>query len=104
MANRGPRAYLAELREAVFGSKGASEPARREAVASRSNDGVPDDLVPLIEKIRRHAYKVTDADIAAAKAAGHSEDELFELTCAAALGVAIHRLDRAFAAAKLGEP
>jgi hypothetical protein len=101
MANKGPRAYLAELRDAVFRSKAETTPAVREAAARGEP---PADLAALVDKIRKHAYKVTDEDIAAAKAAGHSEDEIFEITCAAALGVAIARLDRAFAVAKLGEP
>ncbi len=102
MANKGPRAYLAELRDAVFRSKGATTPELRASVAK--GVGVPADLAPLVEKIRTHAYQITDEDIAAARAAGHSEDEIFELTCAAAVGVALARLDRAFAIAKLGEP
>ena len=96
MPNRGPRVYLDELRRAVLGSPGKTSPALREAAASGKD--LPADLAPVIEKIRRHAYKVTDDDIAALRAAGRSDDELFELTCAAAVGVALHRCRRALAA------
>ena len=96
MANRGPRVYLDELRRAVLGSPGKTSPALREAAASGAD--LPADLAPVIEKIRRHAYKVTDEDIASLRAAGRSEDEIFELTCAAAVGVALHRVERALAA------
>src|SRR5438105_1781434 len=97
MANRGPRAYLDELRRAVFQSKGATTTALRERAAA-GTEGLPAELAPLVDKIRRHAYKVTDEDIAAARAAGHTDDELFELTCAAAVGVSIDRCDKAMAA------
>jgi hypothetical protein len=99
MVNRGPRVYLDELRRAVLESKGATTPAlRRQAADGRD---LPADLAPVIDKIRRNAYKVTDEDIAALRAGGRSDDEIFELTCAAAVGVAIHRCDKAFAACGL---
>ncbi len=96
MANRGPRAYLDELRRAVFDSKGATPTELRRSAADGTQ--LPADLAPVIDKIRRNAYKVTDEDIAALRAAGRSDDEIFELTCAAAVGVSIHRCDKAFAA------
>jgi alkylhydroperoxidase family enzyme len=45
------------------------------------------------EKVRNHSYRVTDADIAALKGAGRTEEEIFEITVAAAMGAALHRLD-----------
>jgi alkylhydroperoxidase family enzyme len=57
----------------------------------------PPDLAVLVEKIRRHAYRVTDEDVNALRAR-YSEDQLFELIVAAALGAAEHRLERALAA------
>lgn len=96
MANRGPRFYLDELRHAVLDSRGVTDPALRKQVAAGGTD-LPADLAPLVDTIRRHAYKVTDDDIAKVRAAGRSEDEIFELTCAAALGVALHRCERALA-------
>ena len=41
---------------------------------------------------------ISDADVAATKAAGVSEDEIFELTVCAALGQATRQLDAALAA------
>jgi alkylhydroperoxidase family enzyme len=43
--------------------------------------------------VRRHAYKVTDAQIEALRAADFSEDDIFELTVAAAVGAGLDRLD-----------
>ncbi|HTJ41676.1 MAG TPA: hypothetical protein VL463_06250 [Kofleriaceae bacterium] len=95
MANRGPRVYLEELRKAVFDSDGVtSRDLRRQAADGKD---LPPELAPVIDKIRKHAYKVTPEDIEALKKAGRSEDEIFELTCAAAVGVSIHRCERALA-------
>ena len=56
-----------------------------------SNKGVPDDLEGLVDKIHRHAYKVVDKDLDAAKQR-YSEDELFEVIISAALGASRERL------------
>lgn len=48
--------------------------------------GLPPPLDALIGKVVTRADQVTDADFAAAKAAGFSEDELFELVVCAAVG------------------
>jgi alkylhydroperoxidase family enzyme len=52
----------------------------------------------LIDKVARHAYKVTDEDIAAAKTSGLSEDQIFELVVCAAIGQATRQYDTALAA------
>jgi hypothetical protein len=57
----------------------------------------PAELAALVRNIRDHAYRVTDADIEALRTR-YSEDQLFEIVVAAALGAAEHRLERARAA------
>ncbi len=57
----------------------------------------PSELAVLVQKIRDHAYEVSDADVDALRAR-YSEDELFELIVAAALGAAEDRLKAALAA------
>jgi alkylhydroperoxidase family enzyme len=52
----------------------------------------------LVEKVTKHAYKVTDEDIAAAKAAGLTEDQIFEVVVCAAIGQANRQLESALAA------
>jgi alkylhydroperoxidase/carboxymuconolactone decarboxylase family protein YurZ len=52
----------------------------------------------LIDKVAKWSYKVTDDDIAAAKAAGVSEDQIFELVVCAAIGQATRQYDTALAA------
>jgi len=48
-----------------------------------------------LEKVRGRAYTVTDADVETLKAAGLSEDEIFEQTVATAIGEGLRRFDRA---------
>ncbi len=45
-----------------------------------------------VDKVRRHAYRVTDADVQNLLGAGYSQDQVFELTVAAAFGAARERL------------
>ena len=52
----------------------------------------------LIRKVARQAYQVTDEDIAAARASGLSEDQIFELLVCAAVGQATRQYDTALAA------
>jgi alkylhydroperoxidase family enzyme len=51
-------------------------------------------MASYVDKVALHAYKVVDADIEALKAAGYSEDEIFEVTVAVAVGAALERLER----------
>jgi alkylhydroperoxidase family enzyme len=66
--------------------------------AAFDNAGLPEPLTILIDKVARHAYKVTDEDIAAARAAGFSEDQIFEIVVCAAIGQATRQYDAALAA------
>ena len=63
------REDLDELKEgtraAVLSSPGATPVELRQALARGE---APEDLRGLVETIRRHAYKVTDEDIAALRA------------------------------------
>jgi hypothetical protein len=52
----------------------------------------------LINKVAKHAYKVTDEDIAAVKALGLNEDQIFELVVCAAIGQATRQYQTALAA------
>ena len=54
---------------------------------------VPATLAKYVGKVRDHAYKVIEADVAGMRMAGFSDDEVFELTVATALGVGLFRLD-----------
>jgi alkylhydroperoxidase family enzyme len=53
----------------------------------------PPALASYLDKVRSRAYTVTDADVDALKAAGVSEDEIFEQTVTAAIAEGLRRLD-----------
>jgi alkylhydroperoxidase family enzyme len=73
----------------VFDGPGQSDPTLRNAVGE--GDGVPADLQSLVDKIHRHAYKVTDDDLARLRAR-YSDDQMFEIVVSAALGASRKRL------------
>ena len=64
-----------------------------EYAAGNAAEPLPDELRPYIDKVAKNAYKVVDGDIDRLREAGYSEDAIFELTLAAALGAARARLD-----------
>ncbi|VAW39561.1 hypothetical protein MNBD_CHLOROFLEXI01-1860, partial [hydrothermal vent metagenome] len=80
-----------ELRQDVEAFGAACSGSQRAAVK------LPEDLRPYLEKVSKHAYKVTDNDVQQIKAAGYSEDEIFELTVCAALGSGLARLEKTLA-------
>lgn len=82
---------VADLRWSVFDSPGATRPALRRAAASGGS--LPEPLASYAATVRDAAYRVTDGDVDRLKAAGHSEDEIFEYTVAAAVGAALRSLD-----------
>jgi alkylhydroperoxidase family enzyme len=81
-----------ELRAAVEAYAGAL--CGREGAAPE----LPAELRPYVEKVAKHAYTVVDADVDRLREAGYSEDAIFELTLAAALGAARSRLEAGLAA------
>lgn len=85
-----PHAGLREkVLDGVLNGPGESDPAIRNAAAGRSN--VPADLQPLVDKIHRHAYKVTDEDISQLQPR-YNDDQMFEIVVSAALGASRERL------------
>ncbi|HEV2672677.1 MAG TPA: hypothetical protein VGU74_16405 [Gemmatimonadales bacterium] len=99
--------FRKRLTDAVVNTPGDATPELRQAVLDRamgSRDRVPPALCPYVDTVARHAYRVTDNDVSALKHAGNSEDALFEITVAAAVGAALHRLERGLAALRGEEP
>ncbi len=99
------RSFHERLIKAVTTTPGAAPESLRRAVLERA-DQTPVPLRHYVDTVARHAYKVTDADVAGLKQAGYSDDAIFEITVAAAVGAAMHRLQRGMAAlhAEGGEP
>ncbi|MGH2583457.1 MAG: hypothetical protein ACRDJE_00930 [Dehalococcoidia bacterium] len=87
---------VAALINAVLTSPGHLPHARRRAAfAGEPLEGA---LGAFAEKVRRHAYRVTDDDIDALRRHGLNEDAIFELTIACALGEAHGQLQTGMAA------
>ena len=76
-------AFRALVDRVLTGEGRASEEQRARAF---SNDGLAPPPDALINKVATTPAEVTDADFAAAKASGFSEDQLFELVICAAVG------------------
>jgi hypothetical protein len=89
------RARKALVARILEGDGRASHAQRRSAF---NNAGLPELLNRLIEKVAERAYTVTDEDIAAVKASGLSEDQIFEIVVCAALGQATRNYETALAA------
>lgn len=84
------------LIDRILKGDGRSEKQQRQAAFD--NAGLPQPLDILINKVAYEAYKVTDADIVAAKNAGVSDDQLFELIICAAAGQSSRQYESGLAA------
>jgi hypothetical protein len=93
-------AMRAEIEEAVLGTPGESGPAeRRQAM---EGEGATPELAAFLRRVQQHAYRITDDEVAALRAAGHGDDQIFELLLSAALGAAEARLSAGLRALKGG--
>jgi alkylhydroperoxidase family enzyme len=93
-------ALVQRLKDAVFDSTGHTSRELRRAVADQRLNDLPETLRDYVAKVAKYAYKVTDEDVTALKAAGYSEDQIFEITASASVGAALARLERGMAAVK----
>ena len=89
---------IEDMRDRVLHGPGAATPETRQAAFAGD---VSDDLAAYVGKVRRHAYKVTDEDVASLRQ-HYTDDELFEITVAAAMGAALSRRDAALRAMGMG--
>jgi len=86
------RALVARL----LGGDGRASIALRRAAFD--NAGLAEPLRTLVAKVAGHASTVSDEDIAAVRASGLSEDQIFEIVVCAAVGQATRQYDAALAA------
>ena len=89
------QARTALVRRILEGAGKASSSERR---AAFNNSGLAGPLGTLVDKVARHAYRVTDEDITAARELGLSEDQVFEIVVCASIGQASRQYDTALAA------
>lgn len=80
----------------VLEGDGRTSRGRRRAAFDNAVLGEP--LHTLIGKVARQPAQITDEDVAAVKAAGLSEDEIFELVVCAAIGQATRQYETALGA------
>lgn len=66
--------------------------------AAFDNSGLGEPVGTLIDKVAERPARITDEDLAAVKASGLSEDEIFELVVCAAVGQATRQYDTALGA------
>ena len=91
---------LARLETRLRSGPGELSPPTRAAAIDA--DPLPEPLAQgYVETIRHHAYKLTDRRLEELGQAGWNDDQIFELTVAAAFGAAKRRLDAGLRA--LGE-
>ena len=90
------RAAYRALQERILNGEGRASPEQR--ARAFGNAGLSPPLDGLLSKVATTPAQVTDADFAAARAAGFSEDELFELVICAAVGQSARLYDAGLAA------
>lgn len=103
-----------DLVKSVLTTPGDTDPTLRKAIEARSAElggrnepatgEIPEALRAFVDKVARHAYKVTERDIDELKRAGYSEDAILEITLSAALGAGMSRLERGLAALRGEDP
>jgi hypothetical protein len=86
----GVEAGWQRVRDAILQTPGALDPGVRQAIFAGDD---PPELAPLLEKVRKHAYRIVDRDVE-----GLDADVVIEACLAAALGEALADRQRALEA------
>lgn len=89
-------ALRAAVTQRILEGEGQVSPDDRRAAFANAN--VPAAARALVEKVTQRAAQIGDDDIAAAKSAGLTEDQIFETVVCAAVGQATRQYDNALAA------
>ena len=105
-------ALVQRLVDAVLTSPGDTDSYIRRAVEARAaalggrpvetTGELPAVVESYVDKVARHAYKVTDDDLTMLRQAGYSADAIFEITVSTALGASMSRLERGLAIVRGG--
>jgi hypothetical protein len=82
---------VADLRHAVLDGPGSTDPALRAAAAA--GGPLPEPWPSYATTVRDASYRIEDSDLDRLTAAGCTEDQIFEVTVAAALGAALRSFD-----------
>jgi hypothetical protein len=90
------RAAFLALADGVLTGEGQA--SREQRAGAFGNAGLPAPVDALIGKVATRPTEVTDADFAAATASGYSDDQLFEMVIAAAVGQSARMYEAGLAA------
>jgi hypothetical protein len=82
--NGDKQALVRAIEQRILTGPGKAPPDLR-AKAFQDSD-LPGPLAPLLDKVAKRSFQVTDGDVAAALAAGFTQDQIFELVLCAAVG------------------
>jgi AhpD family alkylhydroperoxidase len=82
---------IENLRHAVFTAPATTDPALRGAAAT--GEDLDEPWRSYTALVRDASHRITDADLTRLTGAGHTEDEVFEMTVAAAVGAALRTFD-----------
>jgi hypothetical protein len=95
---------LFDINKSITQGPGASETALRSDIVSYAGAAalrqdtdrglISKELLPYLNKVIHHAYKVTDADVQQLKRRAYFEDELYEITISAAFGAGYARYQK----------
>ena len=91
------RALFAAVRRAILDGNGKASGEARQRAYDGKGEGA------YLEKVVQYAARITDEDMAAMRASGHDDDQIFELSVAAAVGQASRQYDAAVAALDAAE-
>jgi hypothetical protein len=94
------RAMAEQVRSRIGSDAGVTDPALRLAVARRGAGGAPtsEPYDALAAQIGSAAYRVTDPQVSAVRAAAGGDKAAFEIVMAAAVGAGLMRWDNAMRA------
>jgi alkylhydroperoxidase family enzyme len=84
------------MTRAILDGEGATTAAERRAAYDGS--GAAGAVADYVETVAAHAYRTTDEQVAALRAAGKDDPQIFELTVATAVGKSTRQLASALAA------
>ena len=87
---------VANLRHSVLNRPAVTDPGLRTAAAA--GDPLPEPWQAYAAAVRDASYTITDSDIDKLLAAGPTEDQVFEVTVAAAVGAALESFDAGMSA------
>jgi AhpD family alkylhydroperoxidase len=87
LADTAREGLVDQLRHAVLEAPARTAPQARQAAAS--GGPLPEPLATYTTNVRNASYRIQDADVERLAAAGYTEDAIYELTFAAAVGAAM---------------